>query len=102
MREEWNYPVMSSIAKDLLALEERTRNNKNRMLEAITCLLKTNQTETTTEYQKAFEEKISCMDFYAKILQSEADTLEQCVQNMQKTDEEIAQEVRRIFSHYCG
>ena len=98
MKEKWDYAEMERCAGNLRELEEKTQKNKELIMSAIDELLGYNDTEISREFKRAVESKIAYMDKFAEILVDEAEQLDKCRTHMEITEEELAKDIRRIFS----
>ncbi|MFZ2787976.1 MAG: hypothetical protein WAZ69_11580 [Trichococcus flocculiformis] len=98
INQKWDYPTMAVCATKLDELRDASNANKVAMDKAFETLATGVQAEVGKAFVGAYSEHVSTIQLFTQVLSAEAELLRNNSNTMQNADEEIAAQVRSMFS----
>ena len=98
INQKWDYPAMAVCATKLDELRDASNTNKVAMDNAFETLAAGVQAEVGKAFVSAYSEHVSSIQLFAQVLDAEAQLLRNNENAMKSADEEIAMQIRSMFS----
>lgn len=96
--QTWDYPAMATCANKLDELRDASNSNKIAMDNAFESLAAGVQADVGKAFLASYSEHSSTIQYFAQVLNSEAELLRNNSNRMQAADAEIAAQVRQLFA----